>query len=97
MLPRVDLPELLLEVDAWTGFTSEFSHLAESGTRMEDLAVSACAVLVAEACNIGFTPVTKPGVPAQPGEPLPVPSVPAGRRTGRTRLVIAEELHRHRT
>ena len=31
---------------------------------MEDLAVSACAVLVAEACNIGFTPVTKPGVPA---------------------------------
>jgi TnpA family transposase len=64
MLPRVDLPELLLEVDAWTGFTSEFTHLAESGTRMEDLAVSACAVLVAEACNIGFTPVTKPGVPA---------------------------------
>ena len=57
MLPRVDLPELLLEVDAWTGFTSEFTHLAESGTRMEDLAVSACAVLVAEGCNIGFTPV----------------------------------------
>jgi hypothetical protein len=56
MLPRVDLPELLLEVDAWTGFTSEFTHLAESGTRMEDLPVSACAVLVAEACNIGFTP-----------------------------------------
>lgn len=27
MLPRVDLPELLLEVDAWTGFTSEFTHL----------------------------------------------------------------------
>ena len=64
MLPRVDLPELLLEVDAWTGFTSEFTHLAESGTRMEDLAVSACAVLVAEGCNIGFTAVTKPGVPA---------------------------------
>jgi TnpA family transposase len=64
MLPRVDLPELLLEVDAWTGFTSEFTHLAESGTRMEDLAVSACAVLVAEACNIGFAPVARPGVPA---------------------------------
>lgn len=65
MLPRVDLPELLLlEVDAWTGFTSEFTHLAESGTRMEDLPVSAYAVLVAEACNIGFTPVVKPGVPA---------------------------------
>ncbi len=61
MLPRVDLPELLLEVDAWTGFTSEFTHVAESGTRMEDLAVSACAVLVAEGCNIGLTPVTKPG------------------------------------
>ena len=63
MLPRVDLPELLLEVDAWTGFTAEFTHLAESGTRMDDLAVSVCAVLVAEACNIGFTPVSKPGVP----------------------------------
>jgi Tn3 transposase DDE domain len=64
MLPRVDLPELLLEVDAWTGFTSEFIHLAESGTRMEDLSVSACAVLVAEACNIRVTPVTKAAIPA---------------------------------
>lgn len=64
MLPRVDLPELLLEVDAWTGFTSEFTHLAESGTRMDDLPVSACAVLVAEARDIGFAPVAKAAVPA---------------------------------
>ena len=27
MLPQVDLPELLIEVDAWTGFTSEFLSL----------------------------------------------------------------------
>ncbi len=33
MLPQVDLPELLLEVDAWTGFATEFTHLAKSSTR----------------------------------------------------------------
>jgi hypothetical protein len=35
MLPRVDLAELLLELDASTGFTSEFTHLAESSTRIQ--------------------------------------------------------------
>jgi len=64
MLPRVDLPELLLEVASWTGFLSAFTHISGGGTRLDDLGVSAAAVLVAEACNIGLTPVTKPGVAA---------------------------------
>ena len=64
MLPRVDLPEVLLEVDAWTGYLSEFSHVAEFGTRMQDLATSLAAVLVAEGCNLGLAPVVKPGHPA---------------------------------
>lgn len=31
---------------------------------MEDLPTSVAALLVAEACNVGLTPVIKPGVPA---------------------------------
>lgn len=34
LLPLVDLPDLLLEVDAMTGFTQEFSHVSESGARV---------------------------------------------------------------
>lgn len=64
MLPRVDLPELLLEVHAWTGFLDAYTHLADSVTRTKDLAISVAALLVAEACNVGLTPVIKPGEPA---------------------------------
>jgi TnpA family transposase len=64
MLPRIDLPELLLEVHGWTGCLDEFTHLSETGARMDDLALSVAAVLVAEACNIGLHPAAKPGVPA---------------------------------
>jgi len=68
MLPRVDLPEVLLEVHAWTGYLTEFHHvtLADSsaGSRMQDLATSLAAVLVAEGCNLGFAPVIKAGHPA---------------------------------
>ncbi|MDQ6899618.1 MAG: Tn3 family transposase, partial [Candidatus Dormibacteraeota bacterium] len=64
MLPRVDLPELLLEVDAWTGYLNRFTHISGAGTRIEEIRLSIAAVLVAEACNIGFRPVIKPSVPA---------------------------------
>lgn len=64
MLPRVDLPELLLEVQDWTGYVGEFTHISGAGARIEDLPLSVAAVLVAEACNIGFRPVVKPSVPA---------------------------------
>jgi TnpA family transposase len=63
MLPRVDLPELLLEVHAWTRFLDAYTHLAVS-TRTKDLPVSVAALLVAEACNVGLTPVIKPVDPA---------------------------------
>ncbi|ETA03452.1 hypothetical protein ThrDRAFT_01198 [Frankia casuarinae] len=64
MLPRVDLPDLLLEVHAWTGFLGAYTHLGGSGSRMENLHISLAALLVAEACNVGLTPVTKPSEPA---------------------------------
>ena len=56
-LPRVDLPEVLLEIHARTGFAHAFTHLSEGEARAADLSVSICAVLLAEACNIGLEPV----------------------------------------
>jgi TnpA family transposase len=64
MMPRVDLPDLLLEVHGWTGFLDEYSHAGGLGPRMDDLPVSVAALLVAEACNVGLTPVTDPNNPA---------------------------------
>jgi TnpA family transposase len=64
MLPRVDLPEVLLEINARTGFASEFTHLSQTNARIEDLHISACAVLLAEACNIGLEPLVRSDVPA---------------------------------
>jgi hypothetical protein len=64
LLPRVDLPEVLLEIAARTGFTSEFTHISESGARARGLHVSLWAVLLAEACNIGVEPLVRPDVPA---------------------------------
>ena len=64
MLPQVELPEVLLEVATWTGFHHAFTPLGESASRMKDLELSIAALLVAQACNIGFRPVAKEGVPA---------------------------------
>lgn len=64
LLPPVDLTELLLEIDARTGFTREFTHVSESEARAKDLHVSLCAVLLAEACNIGHEPLIKHNIPA---------------------------------
>jgi len=61
LLPRVDLPDLLLEVADWTGFPVEFTHVSEGTSRAEDLHLSVCAVLVAQACNIGLEPLVEPG------------------------------------
>ncbi len=33
LLPRVDLPDVLLEVAGWTGFLSEFTHVSEGVAR----------------------------------------------------------------
>jgi hypothetical protein len=54
MLPRVDLPELLLEVHGRTGFADAFTHVAEGGHRVRDLPKSVCAALLAEALNVGL-------------------------------------------
>lgn len=59
MLPPVDLPELLLEIHAHTGYLSEFTHSAGGQSRMADAEVSLAAVLVAEATNVGYKPIAR--------------------------------------
>ena len=65
MLPRVDLPEVILEVMAWVPeFTAAFTSVSGGRTRLDDLHVSVAACLTAQALNIGYGPVAKKGVPA---------------------------------
>lgn len=63
-LPEVDLPEILLEISARTGFADAFTHLTERTARAQDLTTSLCAVLLAEACNTGPEPLIRHDVPA---------------------------------
>jgi TnpA family transposase len=63
-LPRVDLPEILLEISARTGFTDAFTHLSENTARAETLNTSLCAVLLSGACNTGPEPLVHHDIPA---------------------------------
>ncbi|MFF0145758.1 Tn3 family transposase [Amycolatopsis sulphurea] len=64
MLPRVDLPEVLLEVFSWTGADAAFTSITGGETRLTDLGVTIAALLVVEACNITRRPVVKSNVEA---------------------------------
>jgi len=64
LLPQVDLTELILEIHEHTGFANEFTHVSESNARADELPISICAVLLAEACNIGMEPLIKYNVQA---------------------------------
>ena len=70
LLPRVDLPELILEIAARTGFTDAFTHISERTARAADLPISLCAVLMAEACNTGPEPLIRGDVAALKRERL---------------------------
>jgi hypothetical protein len=60
----LDLPELILEMHARTGFGAVFTHASEGNARAGDIATTICAVLVAEATGTGFEPLLRPEVPA---------------------------------
>lgn len=64
LLPRVDLPEVLLEIHAKTGFMDEFIHGSLENSRVTDLPISVCAVLIAQSCNIGLKPLVRADIPA---------------------------------
>ncbi len=78
-------------MDAWTGYLSEFTHVTESGTRMEDLTTS-MATIPATSSRITSS---RSGV-VEEEEPLQLglrwrPVESAVHRS----LVVAEELHPH--
>ena len=53
LLPRVKITELLMEVDAWTGFTRHFTHV-KTGESAADRALL-LTVILADAINLGLT------------------------------------------
>ena len=53
MLPHVKITELLLEVEAWTGFTRHFTHL-KTGDTAKDKTLLLTTIL-ADAINLGLT------------------------------------------
>lgn len=61
MLPRIDYPELLLEVHGKTGMFDVFEHIGGKVSRPEDLDLTLTALLVSKSTNIGLEPVVKPG------------------------------------
>jgi TnpA family transposase len=65
MLPRVDLPEVILEVMSWAPEVAAAFTAASGGrTRLDDLPASIAACLAAHAMNVGYRPIAKRGVPA---------------------------------
>lgn len=54
LLPVVDLPDLLIEVDSWTKFSSRFQHAGGATRRRGDVLSPLYASLVAHACNFGL-------------------------------------------
>ena len=55
LTPRIDIPDLLAEVNGWTGFTSQLTHAAGADPRMADLQQHLIAALLAWGLNIGPT------------------------------------------
>jgi len=65
MLPRVDLPEVILEVMGWVPELAEaFTAVSGGRSRLEDLPTSLAACLAAHSMNVGYRPIAKKGVPA---------------------------------
>src|SRR4051795_2930874 len=63
-MPKIDLPDVMLEVAARSGFADAFTHVSERHARVEEFATSLCGALVAQACNIGFEPMVRTDQPA---------------------------------
>jgi TnpA family transposase len=51
-LPRIDITELLVEVDNWTRFSDTFKHLQSPQSRDNKLLLHLYACLLAQACNL---------------------------------------------
>ena len=63
LLPEVEIADLPLEVHGWTGFLDEYTHISGAASRADGLAESVSALLVADSCNVGLTPVVDDDYP----------------------------------
>ena len=54
-LPLVELPDLLMEVDGWTGFSGHLEHADGAEPWAPELLVHCHASILAQACNFGLT------------------------------------------
>ncbi|QKW36176.1 Tn3 family transposase [Actinomadura sp. NAK00032] len=65
MLPRVELPEVILEVMSWVPELAEaFTAVSGGRSRLKDLPISIAACLTAHSLNVGYRPIAKKGVEA---------------------------------
>jgi hypothetical protein len=53
-MPHVDLTDLLLEVDQWTGFSHHLTHAGGGQPRTDDLLLHLHAAVVAQGTNMGL-------------------------------------------
>ncbi len=53
-LPLIDLPDLLIEVNQWTGFSQHLQHLNGREPRRHDFLPVLYAALLAQGCNFRF-------------------------------------------
>ncbi len=54
-MPHIDIPDLLAEVEQWTGFTGQLTHAAGATPRIGDLQQHLHAALLASGLNLGPT------------------------------------------
>ena len=64
LIPQVDLPDALLEIHGLTGFADQFTHISDTQAQVENLSLSVCGALLAQACNTTLEPVVQNDVPA---------------------------------
>ena len=82
-LPQVELSELLVEVDGWTGFGGCFEHAAGREPRSSDMTRHLYASVLAQGCNIGLARMAQISDRAYDHWPGARPGISARRRSGR--------------
>jgi TnpA family transposase len=53
-IPKIELPDLLIEVDGWTHFSKEIIHASGGEKRPPELSANVYSLLVSQACNLGI-------------------------------------------
>jgi len=53
-LPRIEITDLLVEVDSWTDFSNAFEHLNLAQNKDSNSLLSLYSCLLAQACNLDF-------------------------------------------